>query len=197
MIAALLLAAGESTRMGRPKALLPWGDRPLLDYQLGELSASAAGEAVVVVLGHGSAELSPIVRAHAARLVVNPHYREGRATSIAAGMAAVPPDAEAVLIASVDQPRPRAVYDRLIAAHRSGGGPITRAVHRGEHGHPTVFGRALFDELRRVSEESQGLKSLLRRHADGVRDAEVDDPIVLVNLNTPEEYRQALRRLAP
>ena len=196
MIAALLLAAGESTRMGRLKALLPWEGTTLLEYALRELAASRV-DARLVVLGHAAEELRPIVARAGADAVLNPRYREGRATSIAAGMAAVPPDAEAVLIASVDQPRPRAVYDRLIAAHRSGGGPITRAVHRGEHGHPTVFGRALFDELRRVSEESQGLKSVLRRHADGVRDAEVDDPIVLVNLNTPEEYRQALRRLAP
>jgi molybdenum cofactor cytidylyltransferase len=194
VIAALLLAAGESTRMGQPKALLPWGGLPLLDYQLRELAASAAGEPIVV-LGHRAEELAPIVRRYGARAVINPRYREGRATSIAAGMAAVPPDAEAVLVASVDQPRPRSVFDGLIAAHRRLGGPITRAVHGQRHGHPTVFARTLFEELRRVSEESEGLKSVLRRHADQIHDADLGDPIVLVNLNTPAEYRAALAAL--
>ena len=191
MIAALLLSAGESSRMGRPKALLPWHGLPLLEYQLAEL-AGAVDEGPIVVLGHRAEELEPIVRRLGARSVVNPRYREGRATSIALGMDAVSPEAEAVLIASVDQPRPRAVFAGLIAAHRRLGGPITRAVHGQRHGHPTVFGRALFEELRRVSEESEGLKSVLRRHADGIRDAELEDPIVLVNLNTPEEYAAAV-----
>jgi molybdenum cofactor cytidylyltransferase len=190
----MLLAAGESTRMGRPKALLPWGDAPLLDYQLGELT-SALGAAPIVVLGHRAEELEPIVRRRGARPIVNERYREGRATSIAAGMAAVPAEAAAVLIASVDQPRPRSVFADLIAAHGRLGGPITRAVYGQQHGHPTVFARSLFEELRRVSEESQGLKSVLRRHADAIRDADLGDPIVLVTLNTPEEYRAALREL--
>jgi len=194
VIAALLLAAGESTRMGRAKALLPWGGVPLLEYQLGELAGAIDGE-LIVVLGHRAEELEPIVRRRGARMVVNSRYREGRATSIAAGVAAVSPDAEALLIASVDQPRPRSVVAGLIAAHRQLGGTITRAVYGQRHGHPTVFARTLFEELRRVSEESEGLKSVLRRHADGIRDAELGDPIVLVNLNTPAEYSAALAAL--
>jgi molybdenum cofactor cytidylyltransferase len=196
VIAALLLAAGESTRMGRLKALLPWGGGTLLEYQLGELT-SALGAAPLVVLGHRAEELEPIVRRHGARAILNRRYREGRASSIAAGIAALPPEAEAVLIASVDQPRPRSVLAGLVAAHRRLGGPITRAVHGQRHGHPTVFDRTLFGELRRVSEESEGLKSVLRRHADGVRDVDLGDPVVLVNLNTPEEYRAARRALGP
>src|SRR5262245_48075158 len=177
--------------MGQPKALLPWNGLTLLEYQLGELSASADGEPIVV-LGHRADELEPIARRCGARVVVNPRYRDGRATSIAAGVAAVPSEAEALLIASVDQPRPRSVFSGLIAAHRRHDGTITRAVHGQRHGHPTVFARALFGELRQLAEESEGLKSVLRRHADGIRDADLGDPIVLLNLNTPEEYRAAL-----
>jgi molybdenum cofactor cytidylyltransferase len=179
-IATILLAAGESTRMGQLKALLPWRGTTLLRYCLAELPNP------IVVLGHRADELAPLVDGP---FVVNERYREGRATSIAAGMAAVPDDADAVLIASVDQPRPRAAIEAILAAHRGG---ITRPVHRGEHGRPPLFDRALFDELRAVAEESEGMKSLLRRHA--VHDVEVDDPIVLVNLNTPEEYARAFAR---
>jgi molybdenum cofactor cytidylyltransferase len=179
VIASLLLAAGESTRMGQLKALLPWRGTTLLQYCLGDLPNP------VVVLGHRADELAPLLTAP---FVINERYREGRATSIAAGMAAVPADADAVVIASVDQPRPRAVIDAIVAAHRGG---VTRPVHRGEHGHPPVFGQKLFGELRAVGEESEGMKSLLRRHP--VHDVEIDDPIVLLNLNTPEEYARAFR----
>jgi molybdenum cofactor cytidylyltransferase len=179
-IATILLTAGESTRMGQLKALLPWRGTTLLEYCLRELPNPVA------VLGHRAEELAPLI---AGRFVVNERYREGRATSIVAGMAAVESDAAAVVIASVDQPRPRAAIEAIVAAHRGG---ITRPVHRGEHGHPPLFGSELFDELRAVAEESEGMKSLLRRHR--VRDVEVDDPIVLLNLNTPEEYARAFER---
>ena len=166
--------------MGQPKALLPWRGTTLLRYCLGELPSP------IVVLGHRADELAPLA---GERYVVNERYHEGRATSIAAGVAALPPGTEAVLIASVDQPRPRAAIEAIVAAHRGG---ITRPVHRGEHGHPPLFDRSLFPELRAVAEESEGMKSLLRRHA--VHDVEIDDPIVLVNLNTPEEYARAFER---
>src|SRR5207248_280032 len=113
--------------------------------------------------------------------------------SIAAGVAALPPGIRHVLIASVDQPRPRAVLDALIDTHVAGGALISRAVHGGKHGHPTIFAAPLFDELRAVAEASEGMKSVLRAHARAIRDVEIDDPSVLLNLNTPEEYEAARR----
>jgi len=193
VIAALLLAAGESTRMGRLKALLPWQGTTLLEYALRELSASRV-DSLSVVLGHAADDLRPIVARAGARAVPNPRYREGRATSIAAGVAALPPTTTHLLVASVDQPRPRAVVDALISAHLAAGALISRAVHGRRHGHPTIFAAALLDELRRVDEASAGMKSILRRHADAIHDVEIDDPAVLLNLNTPEEYAAALNR---
>lgn len=190
MIAGVLLAAGESTRMGRLKALLPWHGTTLLEYATGELSAVV--DHPIVVLGNAADALRPLVERAGARWVINPRYREGRATSIAAGVAALPHGAEHVLIASVDQPRPRAVLRHLLAAHLAAGNLISRAVRGGRHGHPTVFARALVPELRAVAEASQGMKSVLRAHADAVGDVEIDDPSVLLNLNTPEEYAAAL-----
>jgi len=193
VIAALLLAAGESTRMGRLKALLPWQGTTLLEYALRELGASRV-EATLVVLGHAAEELRPVVARAGVGSVQNPRYREGRATSIAAGVAALPPTTTDLLVASVDQPRPRAVVDALISAHLAADAPISRAVHGGKHGHPTIFAAALLDELRRVDEASEGLKSILRRHAGAIQDVEIDDPAVLLNLNTPDEYAAALKR---
>jgi len=172
--------------MGTLKALLPWDDTTLLGHMIRELQA--AGIPLVVVLGHAADELRPIVEATAATVVVNPRYREGRATSIAAGMAALPPGTQHVLIASVDQPRPRTVHQALIRAHLAGGAPITRACHQGQHGHPTIFASTLFDALLRLDETSEGLKTVV--HSNPTQDVEIEDPAVLLNLNTPADYHQ-------
>jgi molybdenum cofactor cytidylyltransferase len=191
MIAGLLLAAGESTRMGQLKALLPWGRTTLIEYAAQQLAAAV--DESVVVLGHRADELVPLVGHH----VLNDRYREGRSTSVEAGMRALPDDAEAVLIASVDQPRPTAVLRQLVEAHRNAGALISRPVVGAEHGHPTLFDRALFGELRQLSEETEGLKSVLRRHADAIQNVAFDDPVVLLNLNRPEDYASAAARYAP
>ena len=191
MVVGMLLAAGESTRMGQLKALLPWGRGTLLEYALDQLGAAV--DETVVVLGHRAQDLAPLAPRH----VVNERYREGRSTSIEVGMAAVPPSADAVLITSVDQPRPAAVLRELIAAHRRSGALISRPVVGEEHGHPTVFDRALFDELRKVSEETQGMKSVLRRHEAAIQNVSFDDRVVLLNLNHPEDYERAVAEYAP
>jgi molybdenum cofactor cytidylyltransferase len=191
VIAGLLLAAGESTRMRQLKALLPWGRTTLLEYAAEQLAAAV--DESIVVLGHRADELAPLV----GRYVLNEHYREGRSTSIEAGMRVVPSDAAAVLVANVDQPRPAAVLSQLIEAHHRAGALISRPVVGDDHGHPTVFDRALFDELRQLSEESEGLKSVLRRHSGAIQNVPFDDPVVLLNLNRPEEYAAAAARFAP
>jgi molybdenum cofactor cytidylyltransferase len=191
MVGAVLLAAGESTRMGQLKALLPWHGQSLLAYCLTELAAASL-QPVICVLGHSAHQLEPIAQPTGAAIVLNARYREGRATSIATGVAALPLEAAHVVIASVDQPRSRGTVARLVAAHQAGGHAISRAVHRGIHGHPTVFARSLVPELRAVAETSEGLKSVLRAHVDQINDVEIDDPDVLLNLNTFEQYQAAV-----
>src|SRR5437773_12268504 len=98
--------------MGQLKALLPWGPTTLLEYGAAQLEAAV--DVCIVVLGHRADELA----ARVPRYVVNERYRDGRSTSIEAGMRALPPAAEAVLIANVDQPRPTDVLRHLLDAHR-------------------------------------------------------------------------------
>ena len=193
MIAAILLAAGESTRMGRPKALLPWDDTTLLEYQVRELSAAGV-ERIVVVLGHAADEVRPHVP-DTAQVVVNEAYREGRASSLRTGAAALPDDTDSILVLNVDQPRPRDVLRALLAAHREGGAPITVPVAQGTRGHPPVLAGALLSELRAASEERQGLRGVIAAHQQAVREVAVSSPSVLLDINTPEEYREALARL--
>ncbi|HUE75210.1 MAG TPA: nucleotidyltransferase family protein [Chloroflexota bacterium] len=192
-IVAILLAAGESTRMGQLKALLPWGGTTLFEYQIGELHRSLVSE-TIVVLGHGAEQLDPLARPGRTRVIVNPNYRWGRSSSIRVGLQAIADEPAAIVVTSVDQPRPAAVIDSLVRDHLRRNGLITRPVYRAQHGHPPVFSGRLLPELRRVTEEKSGLKEVLQKHQSQVYDLDLDDPVVLLNLNSPQDYEAALRR---
>lgn len=190
-VTAILLCAGRSSRMGRPKPLLPWGDRTLVAYHVAELAAAGC-DPVIVVLGHEAEAILPHLDHPSVEVVVNPRYDEGRASSLRAGAQAVPYDAEAVVTLSVDQPRPRDVVARLLSAHERGGVLITQPEYRGRRGHPVVLSAALLPELRQVAEETLGLRAVLRAHANETRLVPFDDPVVTVDVNTPDDLARAL-----
>ena len=204
MTSAILLAAGESTRMGRPKALLPWGESTLIAWQVGELRAAGVDD-VVVVLGHDAQAILPAVP-DLARAVVNEGYKQGRASSLRTGAAAVSDDADPIVILNVDQPRPRDVHERLLASHRESGALITVPVSDGKRGHPVIVAGALLDELRGATEEERGLHGVLEAHAADVyerpfvmlaHESMANEPdlaalYVRLDLNTPQDYEDAL-----
>ena len=187
---AVLLAAGESQRMGRSKPLLPWGDATLIEYQVRQL-LDASLDRIIVVLGHAWEEVAPLVSGERLEVLVNDRYREGRASSVRAGAAAVWDEDEAVVILAVDQPRPAALLSRLLEAHRSGGGPITVPTFQGQRGHPVAYSGVLTPELRQVTDESRGLRGVTRAHAQQVQEVPLEDPTVLLDVNTPREYEAA------
>jgi molybdenum cofactor cytidylyltransferase len=216
MTSAILLAAGESSRMGQAKALLDWGGVPLIEYQARELAAAGVDD-VVVVLGHEAPsimkvvwdEVRPRVPAEL-RVVVNEEYRLGRASSLRAGAHALADDADPIVVLSVDQPRPRAVHEKLLASHRAARRAITLPVCDGKRGHPVVLSNALLAELRAASEESQGLRGIIASHEDEVyevhylsipHESQIGNPDLLalvttLDINTPEEYEMAVARFA-
>jgi molybdenum cofactor cytidylyltransferase len=191
-IAAVLLAAGESTRMGRAKALLPWTDgRPLLAF-LHDALLAAGYDPVVVVLGHRARELRAVLPQDA-QAVVNPAYAQGRATSIATGVRALPDGLAGVLVVSVDQPRALATLRTLREAWEQAGRPaLAVPALNGLPGHPPLFNATLRRELEAVSEERQGLREVVSRHREARLLVPVDDPLTLTNLNTPADYQAAL-----
>ena len=200
-VAAVVLAAGESTRMGEPKALLawppsPWPDATLLSHAV--LSALEAGYApVVVVLGHDTEALRPHApTGGSVRVAVNARYAEGRATSIARGAEALTGEAiDGVLVASVDQPRTVEMLRTLREAWQRARPrpPLAVPTYEGRAGHPPLFDAALLPELLRVSEERQGLREVTARHCAVRLDVPCADPLTAVNLNTPADYERALR----
>ncbi|MEE9285577.1 MAG: nucleotidyltransferase family protein [Dehalococcoidia bacterium] len=197
-VAAVLLAAGESTRMDQPKALLEWAGQPLVQYQVQELQGTSAGE-IVVVLGHRAHELQPLVEAvldpPRTHIFTNVDYRQGKTTSIKAGLRHLRGACASVMLLAVDQPRPREVLQRLMDTDLGPGRLIAVPCFRGKHGHPPLFHARLLPELLAITEERQGMREVLQRHRDSLREVAFDSPLVLTNINTLEDYRRA-RELA-
>ena len=189
MIAGILLAAGMSTRMGEPKALLDWGGEPLVRYQVRQLREAGADE-VVVVLGHRGDDVHREMRRLDCRTVLNATYQLGRAGSLRAGAKAVSPEAETIVVLNVDQPRAAALIRAVIEA-RTPEAAAARPAHGGRHGHPVALAGRLRGELLEASEERGGLRGVLAAHADAIIDAAAGEECLL-DLNTRAEYEAAL-----
>lgn len=189
-VAAVLLAGGESTRMGTPKPLLEWGGQTLIEYQLAQLAEIPASP-IVVVLGHRAHEVLPYVHRAGAQAIVNELYAEGRASSVRVAAAALPDDTQAIVILNVDQPRPASVAKRLVEEHFRRSSLITVPVHQGERGHPLILSGSLLPELRQVREATQGLRAVIQRHERRITEIEFPSSVVLLDMNRPEEYEKA------
>ena len=194
---AILLAAGESRRMGQLKALLPWQESTLLDCQVSSL-LQAGIQQVVVVLGHQRDKLLPLLEGRDRVIpVFNPDYRSGKTTSIKAGINAVlgspqAADAQSLVLLNVDQPRTSETISTLISRHESSGCLITIPVFQGKGGHPLILDSSLLPELLEITEASQGMREVINKHEERILRVEVDTQEVLWDLNTPEQYQAAV-----
>jgi len=191
-VVGLLLAAGLSVRMGTPKPLLPWCDSTLIEYQVAQLRAAGAGE-IIVVLGHEAGVVEPYAERVGARVVLNPDYREGRANSLRAGAGAVQASCDALVVLNVDQPRPSEIIAGLLEQHQARQDLITVPIYRGQRGHPLVLDASLLQELRNVQENTQGLRAVIARNQSNVGERAFDSSLVLLDINTPADYKAAKR----
>jgi molybdenum cofactor cytidylyltransferase len=194
VISGIVLAAGGSTRMGRPKQLLPLAGRPMLQHVLDAAEASPLDE-VVVVLGPGAGEvwaaLSPGPRTRAA---VNPTTAEGQSTSLRAGLRAVHVEAEAAVVLLGDQPEIRPdTLGAVIEAFRRGGGPVVQAVYGGRPGHPVLFAREAWPDVEAATGD-EGARRVLAGNPDRVHRVEVggDPP---EDMDTEDDYVRIRTRI--
>lgn len=191
MIPAIVLAAGASSRMGRPKALLPTGDRTFVRAILDTLRAGGITDAVVVVRSGQPEVIAEIEATEVGRHVVNPRPDEGQLSSLLTGLAAVDRDGvTGVMVTLVDVPLIGADAVRtLLARARVSDAAILRAVHGGRHGHPVVFKKQVFDALRRA-DPAIGAKAVIREWPP--EDVEVGDPGVVEDVDTPADYTRVV-----
>jgi molybdenum cofactor cytidylyltransferase len=192
MIAGLLLAAGESTRMGSPKPLLDWHGRPLVRYQAEQLRKGGC-DLVVIVLGYRADRVLPFVDGLAGtHVVINPDYRQGRATSVRAGAAVIPPGVRWVMDLGVDQPRPARSVREVVKALADSTAAIVIPTYRGRHGHPTAFAGRLLQEIREVQDATLGLRAVVQQHEKEIQEVEASSDAVLLDVNTADEYVKAV-----
>jgi molybdenum cofactor cytidylyltransferase len=186
-LGAVILAAGESRRMGRPKQLLPWGDSTLIDAVVGAALAAPVAE-LVVVLGHTADRVEQAVNSRDPRLsfVRNEQYRSGMLSSVRAGVAALSDRCEAFFLYLGDQPwASPAVAAQLARAYTPGAILVPTA--DGRRGHPVLFSLTYRVEITEL-DDAVGLRQLLWRHPAAVRTVAVAEPAIHVDLDTPEDY---------
>ena len=198
MIPGVILAAGLSSRMGRSKALLPTSaGGPTFVRQLSRSLLAGGVVDVLVVARPDDTALRTEVESlgTGVRLVVNAHADRGQLSSVIAGLnAADRPGVHGVLVTPVDIPfvKPGTVR-ALLTAFASRHVLLLRATYLGRHGHPIIFGRGVFEELRHA-DPAVGAKAVVKAHADEGIDFDVDDPAVLHDIDNPDDYARVFNQ---
>lgn len=191
-IGAVVLAAGRSTRMGEPKQLLRLGGRLMLEQTVENVRASGVDEEVLVLGFEAEAIRREISEAllGAVRVVVNGDYKSGIASSLRTGLAAVSSAMDAALIVLADQPfvRPESML-RILDVHRNSDAKIVVPFYRGKRGNPVLLDRSLFAEAMAL-EGDVGCRAIFANHADAIVRVDVDDPAVLADIDTREDFER-------
>lgn len=196
MIVGIVLAAGRSRRMGRPKAFLEIGGETFLDRAISFLSAGGCDQVVVVgpgTLPHGS-EIGRAAKAGGATFVTNPDPESEQVDSLRLALEVAADGAAAALVTPVDTPwSGPAVVSGMIEVFRRSGAPLVIPTYAGERGHPILIARRLFPLVRSRGLE-EGIRSLIRSHEEELLELPVADSGVLLDIDTPRDYRKLLER---
>lgn len=196
MIAGIVLAAGRSRRMGRPKPLLRLDGASFVESVTAALRDGGC-DPVVVVRGDGSdadAEVQRLARDAGARVVINRHPGSEQIDSLRLALQALPPTSDAAVVAPVDVPLvTAALVARLIARARESGAPITVPVRDGRHGHPVVFARAVFPELL-TTDGPDGARAVVHAHQHELAEVPADESDVLTDVDTRADYERIRSR---
>lgn len=188
-VSGLILGAGASTRFGRPKQLLPFNGTTLLGWACGQAAQATGLDEVIVVLGRAADEIRQQVDFGSAKVVENPVYGEGCASSYRAGISALDPSCEAMMILLGDQPgiEPQ-IINRVADEWRQDDGRILLASYRGRKGHPMLFARPFFDKLVGLHGDKAAWK-LVDANADLVREVAFDLPFP-EDIDTLEDFER-------
>jgi len=194
MISAILLAAGESRRMGSPKALLHYQGQTFIE-RICRAFLDAGVDELIVVLGARAEEIGRALPAHPAiHSVVNTRYFQGQLSSLMVGIGALSPNSEAAVVNLVDHPLITAkTIKALVSSFHDAPLPILIASYQGRRGHPVLFSSQVYGEIL-AAPLDQGAKVVVRKDPARVREIQLDDPGILADIDTPEEYARYVGR---
>ena len=195
MIAVVVLAAGASSRLGRPKQLLPVAGRPLLEYAL-DAGDALDPDQLVLVLGHQAAEIAAALDLDGLTVVVNSGYEQGQSSSLRTGLLAVSPRMEAVLLLTGDQPLVTPEHLRaIVARHEAGGKPLIATDYGDYQGVPMLLARSVFS-LAGAVRGDQGARALLKARPSAVALVASPSPEMALDVDTEEDYQRLLALIA-
>lgn len=190
---AIVLAAGESRRMGTPKMLLPYNDVTIIEQVIRNLM-DANVDRVVVVVGAGKEEIMKVTRRYDVFHCYNENYKNGMLSSVKCGFYSLPEGCLAALIMPGDQPMTGpGEINRVISSFLESDRGLVMAAHNGKRGHPLIVDMKYLDEVLSLPGED-GLRVLADRHPDDVLEAHTDDPSVLRDIDTQEDYMNEISK---
>jgi molybdenum cofactor cytidylyltransferase len=191
-VGAVVLAAGASSRMGEVKQLLPLADSTVLEQTLGNLRAAGVDE-IVLVLGSSAERIRQRIAGlsiERLRILVNPDYRQGMATSLRAGLSALDGNVAAALIVLADQPFIQAnTFDQIIERYRHYDAQIVVPTYKGFRGNPVLLDRSVFEEIMALQGDI-GCRAIFGNHLNGIVKVEVSDIGILLDIDNKDDYER-------
>ena len=192
-VVAVILAAGRSERMGRLKQLLPFGSKTVIETVV-DMMLETSVDDIVVVLGHHADEVESVLSNRSVRSVVNSSYETGMFSSVLSGLEALGKDVDGMMLLLGDQPQIRGeVVDAVLDRFRKTDKGIAIPEVEGHRGHPVIIDVNRYGAAIQDLDGSEGLKPIVRGYPDDTELVVLDDPSILRDMDTPEDYERELR----
>jgi molybdenum cofactor cytidylyltransferase len=190
LVAAVVLAAGQSTRMGSPKLTMKWGDTTIIGQVVDTLVSSGVNE-ILVISGGAHREIESALENKPVRIVLNPDFEQGEMlSSLKIGLTASKPEIRAALVVLGDQPQMQeGVVEAVLDAYHSSGDPLIVPSYKKRRGHPWLVDRALWSQIQNL-DSSKILRDFLHEHDEMIHHVNVNTSTIHQDLDTPEDYEE-------